>query len=300
MNEEQGYDPQYDPAWLERMYNTHAGVLQYAEMQERWEQRSSQVRSSQPGWIDLTYGHDPRETLDVFPAAELGAPVLVFLHGGDWSRLDKSMHSFIAPAFTQVGVCVVVVNYALCPGTAEHPVSVATIARQAEKALAWVWRHIANHGGDHQRITVVGHGAGGHLASLLTVSPWPLLAADLPDAMVRRVLSLSGVYDLEPIRHTPFLQRQLQLSEQQVLRLSPARLQAPSGVQGEVLVHCVVGADESEEYLRQSRLLQQAWGTHTVPRVDALQGLNHYSLLDALGQPGSEVHHMALNLLRAM
>ena len=52
------------------------------------------------------------------------------------------------------GYCVVVVNYALCPGTPEHPVTVPTLAAKMEAALAWVWRHIGQHGGDRRRITV--------------------------------------------------------------------------------------------------------------------------------------------------
>jgi arylformamidase len=297
MDDAARYDPQYDPAWLERMYNVRAGVAEHASYLDRWAQASRDARAALPGWLDMPYGHDAaRETLDVFPAAEPGAPVLVFVHGGDWCSHDKNLHSFVAPGFVAAGVCVVVVNYALCPGTAEQPVTVATIARQVERAVAWVWRHIGSHGGDRDRIVLAGHGAGGHLASLLLVSPWPLLAADLPDGMVRRALSVSGLYDLEPVMHTPFLQRQLHLSEQQVLRLSPARLQPPHNA----LLHCVVGGDESEEYLRQCRLPQQAWGSHTVPRTDVLQGLNHFSMLDAFVQPGHDVHQMALNLLRAM
>ena len=81
-----------------------------------------------------------------------------------------------------------------------------------------------------------------------------------------------------------------------MLRLSPPRLHPPHNA----LLHCVVGGGESEEYLRQCRLPQQAWGSHTVPRTDVLQGLNHFSMIDALAQPGHDVHQMALNLLRAM
>ena len=92
----------------------------------------------------------------------------------------------------------VVVNYALCPGTPEHPVTVPHIGRQMEAALAWVWRHIGQHGGDRRRITVAGHSAGGQLAAWLLTSVWPLVASDLPDGLVRSALSISGLHDLEP------------------------------------------------------------------------------------------------------
>ena len=220
---------------------------------------------------------------------------MVFIHGGYWRSLDKSDHSFVAPAFTRAGVCVVVLNYALCPGSPEAPVTLPHIVRQMEKALAWVGRHIADHGGNPQCITAVGHSAGGLLATLLLTSVWPLIGADLPDGLVRSALLISGVHDLEPLMHTPFLQESLHLTEQQVLHCSPSRLlEPPAGI-----LYCAAGGDESPEFLRQNRLVQEAWGSHTVPRCQGLEGLNHFSILDTLAQPGKDLHHMALNLLRA-
>ena len=130
---------------------------------------------------------------------------------------------------------------------------------------------------------------------MLLTSVWPLLGDGWPDGLVRNALSISGIHDLEPIMHTPFLQSVLHLTEQHVLQASPARLQAPS--QG--IVYSAVGGDESAEFLRQARLLQDAWGSRAVPRHQVLAGLNHFSILDALAQPGHDLHHMALNLLRA-
>lgn len=290
--------PLYDAAWLERMYNNRALVPDHMDYLERWARDSAQVRAHQPCVLDVAYGGGTGETLDIFPAARsapTGVPVLVFIHGGYWRSLDKSDHSFLAPAFTQAGFCVVVLNYALCPGTPAAPVTVPHIVRQMEKALGWVWQHIAEHGGDPRRITVAGHSAGGHLAALLLTSAWPLIGAGWPDGLVRNALSISGVHDLEPLMHTPFLQQALHLTEQQVLQDSPARLLAPE----RGLLYCVVGGDESEEFHRQNALMQQAWGEHFVPRCQVLPGLHHFSILDTLAYPGHDLHHMAQNLLRA-
>jgi len=124
---------------------------------------------------------------------------------------------------------------------------------------------------------------------------WPLIGKGLPDGLVRNALSISGVHDLEPIMHTPMYQSVLHLTEQQVLQCSPARLlEPPTGT-----LYCAVGADESPEFLRQNQLMQDAWGSHFVPRSVALPGLNHFSIVDALAKPGHDLHHMAQNLLRA-
>ena len=168
---------------------------------------------------------DRGESLDVFRAADAAstgkAPVLVFLHGGYWRSLDKSDHSFVAPAFTRAGACVVVPNYALCPGDANHPVTVPHISVQMVKALAWVWRNIDQYGGDPARITVSGHSAGGHLAAMLLACQWQAYANDLPQGLVRNALSISGLHELESIRNTPFLQKDLRLTQQDAIKASP-------------------------------------------------------------------------------
>lgn len=290
--------PHHDPAWLERMYNNRALVPDHLDYLQRWADASALARTSGACALDIAYGSGTGEALDIFAPHVPGrspAPVLVFIHGGYWRALDKSEHSFLAPAFTREGVCVVMVNYALCPGTPQAPVTVPQIVRQVERALGWVWGNIERHGGDPGRITVAGHSAGGQLAAMLLTSVWPLLGDGWPDGLVRNALSISGIHDLEPIMHTPFLQSVLHLTAQHVLQASPARLQAPS--QG--IVYSAVGGDESAEFLRQARLLQDAWGSRAVPRHQVLAGLNHFSVLDALAQPGHDLHHMALNLLRA-
>ena len=283
-----------DPVWLERMYAQHAGAPEFPDFLQRWQRDSAQVRASQSGRLDLPYAGGAGEALDVFPGEAQRAPVLVFLHGGSWRSLDKADFSFLAPAFTQQGACVVLPNYALCPGSSQAPVAIPHIVRQMEKALVWVWQNIHALGGDPHNITLVGHGAGGHLAALLLASAWPLLAPGLPDGLVRKALSISGVYDLTPLRYTPSLQRDLRLTEQQVLRCSPALLSAPP----QAHLHCIVGAQEAPEWHRQSRLMQQAWGSHFVPRCDSVPEQHHYSLVDALARRRSDVQQMAVNLLR--
>lgn len=280
----------HDGEWLDRMYNNRALVPAHPAHLRRWAALSADVMRSQPRELDVRYGGGPSEHLDVFPAAQADAPVLVFIHGGYWRSLDKRDHSFVAPAFTSGGACVVVPNYALCPA-----VSIAQIVMQMVQALAWTWRHIGRHGGNRDRIVVVGHSAGGQLAAMMLACLWPVFGRDLPPDLVKGVLSISGLYDLQPIMHTPFLKDALRLDPAQARSASPALLPAPA--QGRLYTVC--GGDESEEYLRQNQLIQQAWGTERVPVCEVLPGLDHFTVLDALAQPGHRLHGLALQLLKA-
>ena len=277
--------------WLDRMYNNRLLVADHAVHFTRWAQDSASVREQLPRQLDLAYGSQPGETLDIFAARKIvgarKAPVLVFIHGGYWRALDKADHSFIAPPFTHAGACVIVLNYALCPA-----VGIPDIIRQMVDALVWTWRHVADFGGDPDRITVAGHSAGGHLAAMLLAHDWAAHAPGLPQGLVNNALSISGLYDLEPIRHTPFL-KDLNLTTEQVRQASPVQLPRPS--QG--TLYSVAGGDESEEFLRQNRLIQQAWGVETVPICESLPGLNHFSILEALTEPSHRLHQLALELL---
>ena len=285
--------PKKDAAWHDRMYNNRALVPDFADHFAHWKNASEQARQTLPAQLDVRYGDGPNETLDIFPAARADAPVVIFIHGGYWRSLDKADHSFVAPALRDMGACVVVVNYALCPGTEVQPVTVPDIALQMAQASAWVWRHIGAHGGDRNNITVIGHSAGGHLAAMLLACDWKKLGRDLPAGLVRKALSISGLFDLAPVRKTPFVQGDLRITPAHVRMASPAKWQRPR--QG--VLYTVVGGDESAEFLRHNRLIHQAWGPKTVPVCEDLPGLNHFSVVTDLTRPGSRLNVLAKTLI---
>jgi len=289
--------PRLDPAWLDAQYSNRARVPEHAQVMANWTQASALARSggagSQPGvqqgvQLDVPYGEGAGEVLDIFPAPQAGAPVLVFIHGGYWRSLDKADHSFVAPAFNANGATVVVPNYALCPA-----VSIEHICLQMALAVTWVWRHAASFGGDPARIALAGHSAGGHLATMLLSCRWKDLADDLPATPVSGALSISGLYDLEPLRHTPMLKPDLQLTAASVGRLSPAFFPRPKGAK----LYAAVGLDESDEFLRQNRLIRDVWGPTAVPVCETVPGANHFTVLNRLADPTHRLHHLALRLL---
>ena len=288
-----------DPAWLDTQYNNRALVPDHATYFARWKSTSIKARQEHVCRLDIPYGaHQDdgmNETLDIFPATSSHAPVLFFIHGGYWRSLDKSDHSFVAPSFTLQGACVVIPNYALCPKTDGEAVTIPSITMQMVQALVWTYRNIAKFGGDPKRITVVGHSAGGHTAAMLLACAWQVVAADLPVDLVKNAVSISGLFDLEPIRLTPFLKDSLKLTGADSAKASPIYLAAPA--QGKL--HCFVGAEESAEFIHQNGLLQTAWGKAVVPTVALVEARNHFSVLSSLTQQnGSRVHEVVLELLK--
>jgi arylformamidase len=275
------------PAWFDAQYNNRARIPEHPAILAHWLAASKQARERHTDMVERAYGSTARERLDVFPARAPASPVLVYLHGGYWRALDKRDQSFVAPPFVDAGAMVVLPDYALCPAvTIEH------IVLQTVQALVWVHRHAAEYGGDPGRIVVAGHSAGGHLATMLLACDWQAVAPDLPADLVKAALSISGVYELEPLRHAPFLAADLGLTAAAARRLSPAFMPAPHGP-----LVAVVGGDESAEFQRQTALISKAWGPRSVVATEIVAGLNHMNVLHELAEPRSRTHRLALGLL---
>ncbi|TGD81781.1 alpha/beta hydrolase [Hymenobacter wooponensis] len=107
-----------------------------------------------------------RHRLDVYVPKQKAAalrPVVVFIHGGSWNSGNKNFYSFIGRRLAKQGVVAVIINYRLAP-----KVEVPAMADDCARAVAWTTQHIAEYGGDPQRLYLMGHSAGGGLAALLT------------------------------------------------------------------------------------------------------------------------------------
>ena len=296
-------NPVLSPAWLDSQYNNRARVPEAVQHLQRWAADSATARAalqaSGQALLDVPYMADPAlppaaQTLDIFtpppgatpPAG--GWPVLLFVHGGYWRALDKADHSFIAPPWVAQGAIVVIPNYGLCPA-----VRVSTITDQMRQAVAWTARHIGNlngQPGNPDRFSVAGHSAGGHIVGMLLSTRWAEWGGSVaalpgqPDGSpIRHGISISGLFDLEPIRQTPFL-ADLGLTPEEAQAQSPIHHRHTGGQ-----LTAVVGGDESEEFLRQNGLLRTAWGEAAAPVAEVLPGLNHFSVVEELTRPSSRL-----------
>ena len=276
----------HTPSWYDEQYNNRARIPEHPAILQDWLDSSAAARARHPELVEAAYGPAPREKMDIFPARAGGAPVLVYLHGGYWRALDKRDQSFVAPPLVDAGAMVVLPDYSLCP-----EVTVEYIVLQTVRALVWVHAHSHEYGGDPARIVLAGHSAGGHLAAMMLSCRWAQVHPALPADLVKAALAISGIYDLEPLRHAPFLEADLGLTAASALRLSPAFMPAPSGS-----LAVVVGAGESEEFLRQAALIREAWGTK-VMASEIVPDRNHMDVLQELARPGSNTHQLALDLL---
>ncbi len=276
-----------DPSWLEAEYDHRARHPEHREVIARWNTASALVQRIDSWRSDVRYGDGDGETLDVYPSPGANAPVLVFIHGGYWRAMHKSSYGFIAPSFTTEGALVVVPDYALCPA-----VSIEHIALQMARCVAWVHRHAVLYGGDPSRIVVAGHSAGGHLAAMLLACRWKDVDATLPAQVVSGALAISGVFDLEPLRHAPFLKDDLRLTPASVRRLSPAFFPRPR----KPLI-TVVGGEETDEVKRQSALIRDQWGPTSVPVSETIPNADHFTILHNLADPNGRSHRHALSLL---
>lgn len=260
---------------LEAEYNNRARYPGHPAVMERWRQSALAAREAHPP-VQIAYGPGEREVMDLFQAAP-DAPVAVFLHGGYWQALDKSWFSGIAPALLKHGISLAIPSYDLAPS-----VRLGRIVRQARDAVEAVRVRTG------ARPVVFGHSAGGHMAACM-----------LSEGRASAAVAISGLFDLEPLIPTS-LNIALHLDQAEAAALSPIHWPVPNGsTPGGTILDCVVGGGESPEFLRQSRMMADLWGSRGVQtRYDALPGLDHFTVLDPLFDPDSALVKRIVNLAK--
>ncbi|HEX4884243.1 MAG TPA: alpha/beta hydrolase [Casimicrobiaceae bacterium] len=274
-------------AEVERGYNNRAAVPEHPEWFARWAASSQAARERYRPTLDVRYGTGPKETLDLFVPAGTPRGTLLFVHGGYWRSLDKAEHAFVAGPFVEQGFAVAVPNYDLCP-----QVTIAEIVEETRRCIAWLVREGARHGADASTLVVSGHSAGGHLAAMMVATPASGFGLDRHP--VAAAVTVSGVHDLRPLVLFSF-NADFRLDDAEAARMSPALLAPASRVP--VLV--AVGADETGEFLRQSRLMWDAWPANR-PAGDAgpleVRGRHHFSIVHDYADPDSALTRRTLAL----
>ena len=274
---------------LEDNYNNMARRPDAPALIQQWAERSADCRKNADAMLDCAYGSSERERIDIFRCGSKNAAVLVYLHGGYWQRGDKSIYSFIAPAFNAAGVDVAIVGYPLCP-----QVSMTDIVERTRTALSWLYRNAESLGICADRINLCGHSAGGHLTAMALTTAWPDHGDALPADLIKSGIPLSGLYLLEPLLHTTIADA-LHLTADEVQQLSPCYSKPATAAP----LLAIVGGAESDEFFRQTDELINAWsrpglqtGRFIEPDVD------HFDLVERLATADSAIFRRVFDWLK--
>ena len=264
---------------MDPLYNNRAAVPDHLKIFERWRAQSLLTRQTRSCELNIPYGRDSKQTLDIFPANE-NRGLVVFIHGGYWRSLDKNDFSFVAEPFLSAGISVALVNYRLCPD-----VTIAEIFNDCCLAINWLAQHARRYGIRIDPTVLVGHSAGAHLVAMLYASE------HLPVAISGGV-GLSGLYDLAPLLETS-INTDLHLDASAAKQLSPINLKPCA----KATLDLVVGGDETSEFIRQSSLLPNYWPGH-VYAAEPVAGCNHFTIVDHFVQPDSSQLKRTLALFK--
>ena len=276
-------------AFVEREYNNRALVPDHPAYFARWQRDSEFVRATLPCTLNVPYGPEARHRIDLFPAANARG-TLVFIHGGYWRTLDKDMFSWLAAAWVAAGVNVALPNYRLSPS-----VRIEDIVDDVVMAMNWLLTSPSPSGArgvergvGEGPVVVSGHSAGGHLTAAFFAAPRAALRFD-PASIVGGV-PISGLFDFAPLKLFSY-NTDFQLDDAAIARLN--LFDKPRTVAAPLVI--AAGANESSEFVRQSKLLADAWAPQARSLL-LLPGLNHFSVVDAFSERGQPLYEQTLAL----
>ena len=265
------------PIDYEVEYNNRARVPEHPQIFEGWQRDAAayreQAKAEGRTELGVRFGGTARQFVDLFApnGGTADAPLALFIHGGYWRSLDPSMFSHLARGMNAHGVTVAVSGYDLVP-----QVSIADIMAQTQAACLFLWKKFG------RRIMVSGHSAGGHLAGCMLATDWTKLDAAAPADLVPAAYAISGLYDLAPLLHLAG-NAEFKLTEAGAKAISPLFWPAPKGK----VLDAVVGGIESSEFLRQSKIIADAWAKDNKTRYEAVPKMNHFTICDAMADPAS-------------
>ncbi len=233
--------------------------------------------------LRFAYGPTPIEGLDVFRAApRAGAkamdktPVAIFVHGGAWRTSTASDYSFLAEPFVHTGGNFAVLDFTTVDDAGG---SLFPMVEQVRRAIGWVYRNADKFGGDRDRLYLISHSSGSHLAGCAVTHDWP--KEGLPRDILKGATLSSGMYDLKPVRLSK-RSKYVKFTDAMEQELSAIRhldkLATPLNIS--------YGTYETPEFQRQARDFAAAVKAAGKP-VELLVGeaYNHFEMLETLANP---------------
>jgi arylformamidase len=237
----------------------------------------------------FAYGATPIEGLDVYRATKPNAPVGIFIHGGAWRNGAASEFTYLAEPFIDFGAHFVVLDFINVDAAGGN---LFPMVEQVRRAVGWVYRNAEKFGGDRERLHLISHSSGSHLAGCTVTHDW---AKDgLPLNILKGAALSSGMYDLKPVRLSK-RSKYVKFTDEMEQELSAMqhldRLHTPL-----VLTY---GTYETPEFQRQSREFAAAVKAAGKP-VELLvgEGYNHFEMLETLANPYGLLGRAVLQQMR--
>lgn len=223
--------------------------------------------------LDVPYGPHDRERFDLFLPDAAPRGLVVIVHGGYWLAFDKSWFSHLAAGAIARDFAVAVPSYVLAP-----EVPIAMITQQIASAINTASGMIPGP------IHLAGHSAGGHLVTRMLCSDitWP---GCFP-ARIARVVSISGVHDLRPLRNT-------EMNANFKMDATGAAAESPLLHKDHLPIPVVawVGGDERPVFIEQSQWLARDWQNADV-MIES--GKHHFDVIDGLEDANSPLMNAVL------
>jgi arylformamidase len=248
--------------------NNGVAVAGSADIVAGWERRSADMRKRHSDHLDLRYGPHERNRIDFLKAAENG-PTLLFIHGGYWQQRAKEAFTVFAGGSMAHGINVALFGYTLAPHA-----TLDQIVAEIFQGIDFLAGQLPDLGGDPSRIVVSGWSAGGHLTSMALSHP-----------NVKAGMAISGIYDLEPIRHS-YLNVKLALDEAMSRRNSPI-MQAGGAMKP---LSLVVGNAELPLLRKQTADFAGHRARYGLPvTYEEIPGADHFTILNEMVSPTGRI-----------
>ena len=248
--------------------NNSLAVAGSTEAVAGWEQRSSDMRRRYSVHLDLRYGPRERNRIDFLKAADK-APTLLFIHGGYWQHRAKEVFTIFAEGPMARGINVALIGYTLAPEA-----TLDQIVAEIHAGIDHLAGQLSSLGAEESNIVVSGWSAGGHLSSMALSHP-----------RVSAGLGISGIYDLEPIRHS-YLNVKLALDEAMSHRNSPV-MQAGGPLKP---LSLVVGSAELLLLRKQTADFAAHRARHGLPvTYEEISGANHFTIMNEMMSPNGRI-----------
>ena len=252
---------------LDSGLNNSAAVAGSGDMVDGWGKLSAEMRARHGAHLNLQYGPRERNRIDFLKAAP-NAPTLLFIHGGYWQMRAKEFFTMFAAGPMAHGINVAFIGYTLAPDA-----TLEQIVAEIHAGVDYLAGRLPELGADPSRLIASGWSAGGHLTSMAMLNKH-----------IKGGVAISGIYDLEPIRHS-YLNVKLGLDEPMSRRNSPMLM--AHGVKPMALV---VGGEELPLLRKQTADFAGYRANHGLPVIyEEIPGTNHFTIMDELASPSGRI-----------